>query len=244
MKKKVSITIDSELLKQIEDIAKKQSLNRSKYIEKVIQKQTRQIPVLVLTANSKLGGKDKSLTLYNNKMLIDHQIAYIKNQGYNDIYVALNSSKLKNYLERNYPEVTVLPEGEKFGSGGSLKHHAERFGRRFIFMYCDILLDIDMNSLVQFHLRNKSSMTLVLKSMKEPSKYGVAVLEGSRISKFEEKPEAAMSHLVYIGLGVIDPEAAAKVKDGKLEFQLNDIENKFGYIYEGFWKNFEEMGDF
>ena len=75
MKKKVSITIDSELLKQIEDISKKQGLNRSKYIEKVIQKQMRQIPVLILTANSKLKGKDKSLSLYNNKMMIDHQIA-------------------------------------------------------------------------------------------------------------------------------------------------------------------------
>ena len=244
MKKKVSITIDKDLLNQIEEIAKKQGTNRSKYIEKIVMKHSRQIPVLILAAKSKLEGVDKSLLEWNGKKVINHQIDYIKNQGFNDIYVSTDSQKLRSYLEKKQPEVSILFEQEKLGSGGSLKAHAEKLGRKFVYMYCDILFDLNLNKLVNFHLRNKSLLTLVLKSMKNPSKYGVAIMEGSKIDKFEEKPEKAHSHLVYIGVGIMDPEMASKLETGKFELQLNNLENKYGYIYEKYWRTFDKSGDF
>lgn len=244
MKKKVSITIDRDLLNQIEELAKKKGINRSKYIENVMHLHLREIPVVILASESKINGQDKSLTEYKKKKLIDIQIDYIKNNGFKDIYVSCNSIKVKNYLEKNYREITVIFEEEKIGNGGTIKNFCEKFGRKFVFIYCDVLMDLNLRELVKFHIRNKSSLTLGLKSVNSPSKYGVAILEGSKIEKFEEKPEQAHSHLVYIGVGMIEPEEGMKIKEGKFELQLNNIENKHGYIYEREWKSFEEEKDF
>ncbi len=244
MKKKVSITIDKDILNQIEEISKKQGMNRSKYIERVMLSQTNQIPVLILAAHADIDGTNKSLMEYHNKPIIEHKINHIKNQGLNDIYVSTESKKLKLFLEKHHPEIKIIFEKEKLGNAGTIKAAKELFGRRFLFTYCDTLLDLDLNELIKFHLRNKSEMTLVLKSKKDVSKYGVAVLEGSKIIKFEEKPDKSDSHLIYIGTGIIETAAAEKFNKGKFELQLNQIENKHGYIYEGFWRSFEEMKDF
>ncbi len=244
MKKKVSITIDDEILNQVERIAKKQDTNRSEYIEQVLRSQTRQIPVLILAAESKIGTKDKSLILHKGKNLIDHQIAYVQKQGYDDIYVSTNSQKLFKYLQDSYPEASVFFEKGKLGSAGSLRKHAKQIGRRFIFMYCDVLLKLRLNELVKFHLRNQSSMTLVLKSMRNPTKFGVVLLEGSKIKRFEEKPERSNSHLVYIGVGLADPKSVITLPNGKFELQLNNIENKYGYIYERECDWFDTLSDY
>lgn len=244
MKKKVSITLEKDVLSRIEEIAKKQGINRSKYIEKVMLSQTRKIPVLILAGRAQINSQHKSLIEYKGKKIIDRQLNYIKNQGLSDIYISTDSVKLKSYLEKAHPEVSVMLETEKIGSAGTLKKAKDLFGRRFIFMYCDILIELDLNELIKFHLRNKSSTTLVLKSRKNVSKFGVAVLEGSRIIGFEEKPDKSESHLIYIGIGIIEADAAEKLKNGKFELQLNDLENKHGYIYEGFWQDFEEEKDF
>ena len=34
------------------------------------------------------------------------------------------------------------------------------------------------------------------------------------------------------------------LKNAKFELQLNTVENKYGYIYEGFWKTFDTVKDF
>ena len=238
MKTKVSITIDEDLLNQIEELAKKQGINRSLYMEKLIMQHTRQVPVLILATDAKINGKDKA------KPLVQHQLDYLKNEGFTEIFVSTDSLELKKYLEKEQSEINIIFEKQKIGSGGSLSAHAEKIGRRFIFMYCDELYELDLQELVKFHLRNKAGLTLVLQSAAKPSQYGVAVLEGSSVLRFEEKPGKAGSHLIFTGVGVIDIPVARKLKKGKFELQLNNVENKYGYIYEGYWKTFDIERDF
>src|SRR3989344_21207 len=108
MKEKVSITIDAELLKQIEEVAKKQGINRSQYIEVVMMQQTKEVPVLILATDAKLNGMDKALHLYKGKPLIEHQISYLKSEGYHYLFVSTNSAKLRDYLQEKHPEIKVL----------------------------------------------------------------------------------------------------------------------------------------
>src|SRR3989338_9944374 len=105
MKTKVSITIDEDLLKQIEELAKKQGINRSLYMEKLIMQHTREVPVIILATDAKVNGKDKALCNFKEKKLIEHQLYYLKNEGFTEIFVSTDSLDLKKYLEKEQREV-------------------------------------------------------------------------------------------------------------------------------------------
>jgi NDP-sugar pyrophosphorylase family protein len=245
MKEKISITLDSNIVKKIETIAKKHNINRSKFIENILIEKLENTPVLILAGWSEIKKTPKSLLKYKNSRLIVQQLEMLKKQGLTNIYISVNSSELRDYIEKNFPQVNVIFEDKKIGSGGTLKNFAKLVNQRFIFFHCDILTDLNLNKLGDFHIQNKSNLTLALKTTQNPSKYGNARMEGNRIIDFIEKPKNSEIFLIYIGVGVAEPEVIQNLDDvGKFELQLNNIKNKIGYVYEGFWKSFESEDDF
>ena len=58
--------------------------------------------------------------------------------------------------------------------------------------------------------------TIALTTVDDPSQYGVARLEGSRIVEFVEKPkkENAPSNLINAGFYIIEPEVLDMIPDG------------------------------
>jgi len=244
MKEKISITLDENIVRKIEKLAEKQNINRSKFIENVLMESLERTPVLILAGWSELRKEPKSLLSFNGKRLIVRQIEMLYQWGFRNIYVSASSEDLKEYVEKNFPEVHVLFETQMLGSGGTLKSFAGLVQKRFLFLYCDILFELNLNQLLEFHIQNKSALTLVLKSTKNPSKYGTARMEGNRIIGFEEKPKSSEIYLAYIGIGIAEPEALKHLEDhGKFEIQLDKIPDKTGYIYEGFWRSFEKEKD-
>lgn len=245
MKEKISITLDDKIVKKIEIIATNQGINRSKFIENILMEKLENTPVLILAGWSEIDNTPKSLLKYKNQRLIVKQIEMLKRMGLTNIYVSLNSNELREFIEKNLPDIKVIFENKKIGSGGTLKNFAKLINSRFLFMHCDILFDLNLNNLIDYHIQEKSSLTLVLKSFNNPSKYGNATIEGKRIIDFKEKPKNSEIYLIYIGIGVAEPQSFENIEEmGKFELQLNAIKNKIGYIYEGYWKNFESQKDF
>jgi len=245
MKEKISITLDDQILKKIETIANKQGINRSKFIENILMEKLENTPVLILAGWSEINSTPKSLLKFKGQRIISKQIDLLERVGLNNLYISLNSLDLKSFIEKNHPNINIIFEEKKIGSGGTLKKFAKHVNSRFLFMHCDILFDLDLNKPINFHIEEKSDLTLVLKSSKNSNKYGTATMEGKRIIDFNEKPKDTDIFLIYVGIGVADPRIFDKIDDvGKFELQLSKISNKTGYIYEGFWKNFESSKDF
>ena len=67
MKQKISITLDSNLLRQIDKVCEKRGIHRSRYIELLLREDFEEIPALILAIKSKMKGKDKPLLEFNNK---------------------------------------------------------------------------------------------------------------------------------------------------------------------------------
>jgi len=244
MKTKISITLDERLLSQIDKLAGKIGINRSRYIEKLLKNDFEQIPVLILAGGGKINDIDKPLVEYNGRKIIDHQISYLKRQDFYDVFVATDSRLVEDYVKRKFPRVRVFFEKKLLGTGGALKYWGKRINKPFVLLHGDILVGIDVKQLVEFHRENKSSMTLVLKSMSDNCQYGVAQLEGSKIRSFVHKPKKSSTYLCYIGVGMINPEMLDTLDDtGYYEFQVNKVANKYGYVYEDFWRSFETAAD-
>ncbi|MBS3113406.1 hypothetical protein J4418_04965 [Candidatus Woesearchaeota archaeon] len=244
MKRKISITVDDQILRQIDKISERKGINRSRYIEILLKKDFEDIPVLILTSKGKIGDLYKSLIEFNGKKLIDHQIKYLKRQDFFNINVATDSEPVKDYVKLNYKTVNVLFEEERLTSSGSIKRWGSQLGKEFLVMHGDVLAGVELKQLVAFHKENKSDMTLVLKTMNPFNKYGVAVLEGSTVKKFTEKPQNSDSHLCFTGISIFTRQALDKIDETEhYTTQLNKIDYKHGYIFEGFWKRFETEED-
>ncbi len=244
MKKKISITVDEQILRQIDKIADKRGINRSKYIELLLRKDFEELPVLILAAAGKINSVDKSLIDYNGKKLIEHQIKYLKHQDFYNIHVATDSRLVEDYIRRSFKNVNVFYEKDLLGSGGAIKCWGQKLGKEFLVMHGDVLAGIELSRLVEFHKENKSSVTLVLKSMNPYNKYGVVKLEGSRVTDFTEKPEKSTSYLCFTGIAIFTKTAIDRLEPkGHYQFQLNQIPHKYGYVFEGFWKAFETEKD-
>jgi NDP-sugar pyrophosphorylase family protein len=244
MKKKISITVDENILRQIDNICDKRGVNRSRYIEILLREDFEELPVLILAGGGKINGIDKSLVEYNGKKLIDHQIRYLKHNDFYNINVATDSKLVEDHIRRNYKNVNVLFEKELLGTGGALKYWGSKLGKEILMLHGDILSGIELKRLIEFHHENKSAATLVLKTMNPYNQYGVARLEGSRIYEFMEKPQKSDSYLCFTGIAVFNKSAFEKLDDkGQYQTQLNKIPHKYGYVFEGFWKAFETEKD-
>lgn len=95
------------------------------------------------------------------------------------------------------------------GTAGSVKRVADFIDDTFVVAMGDVLIDLDIRPLVDFHRRRKSVATIALTEVEDPTEYGIVGLGGDgRIERFKEKPSPgeAFSKLVNAGIYVLEPE--------------------------------------
>jgi len=100
-------------------------------------------------------------------------------------------------------------EGTPAGTAGSVKRVANFIDDTFVVAMGDVLVDLDLRPLIDFHRRHKSIATIALTEVDDPTEYGIAALgKDGRIERFKEKPrpEEAFSNLVNAGIYVLEPE--------------------------------------
>lgn len=107
-------------------------------------------------------------------------------------------------------------EDEPAGTAGSVKRVAESLDDTFVVAMGDVLVDLDVRPLIEFHRQRKSKVTIALTEVDDPTEYGIVGLAGDgRIERFKEKPtaEEAFSRLVNAGIYVIEPDVLDLIPD-------------------------------
>ena len=96
----------------------------------------------------------------------------------------------------------------------------------FLVMSGDALTDIDLTSLVAHHRASGCAATIAVKTITDPSRYGVVVTdELHRVRAFQEKPqpEEALSHLCSCGIYVFEPRIFDYIPPGKFVDYAADV---------------------
>ena len=94
-----------------------------------------------------------------------------------------------------------------------------------------------------FHKDNKAIGTIALTTVEDPSRYGVVVLRGNKITSFIEKPNKgeSPSNLINAGLYILEPEIIKYIPAGYAMLETDVFpklaqEGKlFGYAFGGQW---------
>ena len=135
----------------------------------------------------------KALLKFDNKPLLQHILEHIKQNNFSNIYLSVFFLKkiIKNFIHNNNffsLKVNFLEEKIPLGSIGAIRL-IKKISNNFIVMNCDVITDVNLNELLEFHKKNKSLLTISTKSYKYTNPYGVIVSRNNKFVSFSEKPE-------------------------------------------------------
>ena len=111
-------------------------------------------------------------------------------------------------------------EPEPLDTGGAIRFAADHAGidDTFVVVNGDVLTDLDVERLVDFHRRKGAEATLHLTPVDDPSAYGVVDLDDDgRVRRFVEKPApgTAPSNLINAGTYVFEPSVLGRIPTGR-----------------------------
>lgn len=196
--------------------------------------------------------RPKPLIPIANRPMIEYIVEKLKEFGVNEFVVTLSYLKdqIRNLLDKNYPDLNIKYSVEKnpLGTAGGVKKVAKHIDDTFFVLSGDVLVNVDLNEILQFHKKNNALATIVLTPVEDPSQYGIAVLDKkNQIVKFLEKPSAneVFSKIANTGTYVLEPEILDYITtDGGCDFSSDVfpqlIEEKagvYGFIHDGYWND-------
>src|SRR3989338_6140915 len=146
----------------------------------------------------------------NGKTVLEHLFDLLKKYGIRNIILSVGymKEKVKDYYgdgSKFGVNITYIEEKEPLGTAGPLKLVKEHLTDSFIVTNGDDLKNINIPRMFRLHKRKDALATIALTTAKDPSKYGVARLSGSRILDFVEKPkeDEATTNLINAGFYIL-----------------------------------------
>ncbi|HAW60274.1 MAG TPA: hypothetical protein DCW86_02225 [Actinobacteria bacterium] len=186
-----------------------------------------------------------------NKPVMEHIIKLLKGHGITDIVVTLQflPQVIKSYFGEGTDLGVTLSysiEETPLGTAGSVKNAERHLDETFIVISGDVVTDIDISQVIDFHKKKKSLATLTLKSVENPLEFGVVIADkDGQIQKFLEKPTwgEIFSDTINTGIYVLEPEIFDYIPaDKPFDFSkdlfpllLKEGKPPCGCVVEGYW---------
>ena len=196
---------------------------------------SRLLPLTKVTNKHLLPVYDKPMIYYPLQTLVDAGMTEIlvvtggKNAG--DFLRLLGNGKDFGLKHINY----AYQEGEGgiAEALGLAEHFAE--GQSVCVVLGDNIIENNVCDAAERFRRQPSGAKVLLKTVPDPQRFGVAEIVGDRIKSIIEKPEAPKSDYAVIGVYFYDSTVFEKIKrckrSGRGELEITDVNNF--YIQEG-----------
>lgn len=146
---------------------------------------------------------------------------------------------IKEYVTKSYPDLRAdfVVQSEMEGLGHAIYTAIPTFDEKEIFIILgDTVFDVNLKEV----FKNKKN-ALGVKSVEDPSRFGVAVMADGYIEKLVEKPSTLISKLALVGLYYIADSDA--LKKSLINLVENDIRTKGEYQLTDALQNMIEAGE-
>ena len=157
--------------------------------------------------------------------MIERVLAYLEPHGVDEVVLSLGY--LPDAFTALFPEgrsgnvrLTYAVEPEPLDTAGAVGFAARAAGidERFLVVNGDILTDLDVSAMVDFHVRRKAQGTISLVKVGDPSAFGLVPIDGEgKVVDFVEKPPpgAAGPSLINAGVYVLEPSVLDHIPEGR-----------------------------
>ncbi len=158
-----------------------------------------------------------------NMPFLEIELLHLKEYGVDE--VVLSTGYLPEVFDEYFGDGSSLgmklvhvTEDEPLGTCGAIKNVERHLGDEPVIV-CngDILTDLDIGALVQYHKDKGAVVTITLTPVEDPTAYGLVPLDDDgRIKEFVEKPswDQVVTNLINAGTYVLDPKVLKDVPPG------------------------------
>ena len=188
-----------------------------------------------------------------NRPMMEHIVELLKRHGFDDIVVtvAFQANAIRTYFGNGSEfgvRMVYATEENPLGTAGSVRNAMDELKEPFLVISGDVLTDIDLAAIVEFHRERKGMVTIGLKAMENPLEFGIVITrDDGSIERFLEKPTwgQVFSDTINTGIYVLEPEVFEHIEAGKpVDFSadvfprlLDEGIPLFGYVAEGYWED-------
>jgi len=196
----------------------------------------------------------KPLLPIGDKPILEIILERLKLQGIRDVFLSVN---YKSHLIEQFfgngadrgMNIIYSREEKPLGTGGPIKLLKDMLKEDFFVMNGDLITDIDVREVADFHKKTGADMTIVTKRIEIPISMGVINGKGDEINAIEEKP--VMKIEINTGMYMLKPHVLEHMPDGEF-FKITDlvekIKNKGGkvarFLHEGKWTDVGQINEY
>lgn len=258
MKNRISLTLNKNILDQVDSLVDSTKLrSRSHAVELLLSKalNMKKVEQALILAGGK-GTRLRPLTYEIPKVMIplkgrpflEHLIEMLKDYEISDIILSVGY--LKDQIKQHFGDgkkfgvrIKYLEEDVPLGTAGCLRLAKEKgfLKSTFVMMNGDEYKEVDLDDMFAFHKKQGVLGTIGLKTTDMPQHYGVAVMQGSKVLRFVEKPKEFVSNLFSAGIYILEPEVIELIPAGytmveqDLFPKLAEMHKLAGYLFKGKW---------
>lgn len=166
-----------------------------------------------------------------------------------DFTIDLQTGRLENHtnlVSRNW-KVTVVDTGLESMTGGRLLRLRKYINdERFFLTYGDGLSNVNLDKLLEKHLRSESLVTVT--AVRPVARFGELKIFDGLVASFKEKPQLEQGH-INGGFFVVEPAFLEYIRDDGEVLEGYPLEEtarlgKLGaYEHEGFWQCMDTKRD-
>ena len=198
----------------------------------------------------------KPLVPILNRPLLWYLIRQVRQAGIHEIAINLHyrGEQIRSWLgcgEHLGVEVTYSEEAELLGSAGSLGRIRPFFGNEpALIVHGDILFDVDLSAVIQYHFSRAALATLVLHPAHHRYNYGkIRVNAHGQIAQFVDQQAPWVSgpliETLFTGVQVLDPAVLDIIPAARVAALTTDVypglltnpSGLYGYLMQGYWSD-------
>jgi mannose-1-phosphate guanylyltransferase len=167
-----------------------------------------------LTANT-----PKPMLPVGNRPFLESVLAYLRGFGIDDVVLSMcyRPDVIRSYFGDGSAfgvKLTYVVEETPLGTAGAVKNAEGHLDEECFVFNGDILTDLDLGAMLDFHRKQKAKISIALTPVDDPTAYGLVETDPNRrIQRFIEKPSADQitTNLINAGTYVIEPEVLSHV---------------------------------
>ena len=188
-----------------------------------------------------------------NRPILEHAINFLSTHGIKEIAINLHhkSEKIIDYFGNGKDfgvNLHFSKEEKILGTAGGIKKLQPFFrNETFLVINSDILADVDLNNVLNFHKEKKSELTLVVRQDPNAEKYdSIQRVDEGRIVHFlgrSIKNSEPATQVMFTGIQIMEPEIFSRIPENKFCGTVEDvfpgmIQDElpvYSFLHKGYW---------
>lgn len=265
---RLTITLKESLVEQVDALIDGQRIrNRSHAIEYIL---SRSLAPVIRKAVILAGGKGEALRPYTLELpksmlpikgrpLLEYLITDLRKAEIRELIICVGylGEKIREYFgdgSKFGVKISYSWEKTPLGTGGAIQKVESAIGKEpFMLLHGDILVDLNLTDVVQFHKDQETIATVALTSTADPSPYGQFELHGQSIVGFYQNIQKgeAKTNLVNTGVYIFNSGIFQYFPPHQKSFMLESVMQKLitdkqlnGFVFEGQWFDVGSMDNY